>query len=312
MWSEINERLMQAKERVRSGRKLEAMLRETRQILHDEQNKCSMMRQRLESEESDVNKLEGLSLTGLFHSVLGTKEQRLEKEKREYLAAKLKYDESVQAVEETREEEQSLQYELATFANVDAEFDILIQEKEMLLVGAADDKAEKLVALSESLADLTCDRKELGEAIQAGEAALGSLQQVSSDLGSASNWGTWDMLGGGIIATMAKHSKIDSAKQHAHEAQRQLRRFREELADSGQRLNVSLEIGGFSKFADYFFDGLIADWVVQSKIQQGSSACSTAIASVNAAVNACRSRLAETQRDIDSVSKSRLDFIEQR
>ena len=78
-----------------------------------------------------------------------------------------------------------------------------------------------------------------------------------------------------MLSTMAKHSKIDSAKQHAHAAQRQLRRFQEELVDAGQRLNVSLEIGGFSKFADYFFDGLIADWNVQSKIRKASSACSS-------------------------------------
>ncbi len=311
MLSEINERLMEAKERVRSARKLEAMLREAQQSLPAEQNKCSTLRERLASEKSDVDKLEGLSLTGLFYNVLGTKEAHLKREKQEYLAAKLKYDESAQAVEETREEVQRLRDELAPFAHVDAEYDRLIKEKEKLLVGATDDKAEKLLALSEKLADLRSDRKELQEAIKAGEAASGSLQQVSSHLRSAANWGTWDILGGGMISTMAKHSKIDSAKQHAHYAQRQLRRFREELADAGQRLKVSLEIGGFSKFADFFFDGLIADWVVQSKIQHTSSACSTAISSVTSAVNECRRRLAETERDIESVTKSRLEFIEQ-
>ena len=75
--------------------------------------------------------------------------------------------------------------------------------------------------------------------------------------------------------------------------------------------NVSLEIGGFSKFADYFFDGLIADWVVQSKIQKASSACSSAISRVTSAVSECRRRLAETERDIKEVAKGRQEFIEQ-
>ena len=74
---------------------------------------------------------------------------------------------------------------------------------------------------------------------------------------------------------------------------------------------VSLEIGGFSKFADYFFDGLIADWVVQSKIQQASSACSSTISRVTSAVSECRRRLTETEQDIEKVSEGRQEFIEQ-
>lgn len=311
MLREINERLMTAKERVRAARKLEAMLREAQQSLRDEENKCSTLQERLASEKSDVDKLEGLSLTGLFYSVLGNKVEHLAKEREEYLSAKLKYDQSEHAVEEASAEIDRLQNEQAQYTQVDTEYDRLMREKELLLVGGANEQAEKLLALSERLADLQSDRKELKEAIQAGQEALGSLQQVSTNLRSAANWGTWDLLGGGMISTMAKHSKIDTAKQYAHEAQRRLRRFQEELADAGQRLGVSLEIGGFSKFADYFFDGLIADWVVQSKIQKASSACSTAISSVTSALNECRRRLAETEKEIESVSKSRREFIEQ-
>ena len=280
MLREINKRLMTAKERVRAARKLEAMLREAQQSQRDEENKCSRLQERLASEKADVDKLEGLSLTGLLYSVLGNKVEHLAQEREEYLSAKLKYEQSEKAVEEARAEVERLQNEQAQYAQVDAEYDQLMREKESLLVGGANEQAEKLLALSERLADLQSDRKELQEAIQAGQEALGSLQQVSTNLRSAANWGAWDLLGGGMISTMAKHSKIDTAKQYAYEAQRRLRRFQEKLADAGQRLGVSLEIGGFSKFADYFFDGLIADWVVQSKIQKASSDCSSAIASV--------------------------------
>ncbi|MBU5292539.1 hypothetical protein KQH90_00645 [Anaerosalibacter bizertensis] len=31
-------------------------------------------------------------------------------------------------------------------------------------------------------------------------------------------------------------------------------------------MNIDINIGSFETFADYFFDGLIADWMVQSKI----------------------------------------------
>jgi len=41
-----------------------------------------------------------------------------------------------------------------------------------------------------------------------------------------------------------------------------------------------LEIGDFLTFADYFFDGLIADWLVQSKIQDAKAQVENAIIQV--------------------------------
>jgi len=187
----------------------------------------------------------------------------------------------------------------------------LLSDKEAAIARAGDSTAESLLALSETFAELTADAKELQEAIDAGETALRTLRSVETELRSAANWGTFDLMGGGMMATMAKHSKIDAAKAHAHRAQRQLRRFQEELADADQRLQVSLEITGFSKFADYFFDGLITDWVVQSKIRNASSACETAVSRVRAAVSSCRRGLTETKEQLREITKQRETLIEQ-
>jgi hypothetical protein len=308
---ELNGRLMQTKERLRSKQKLDAMLAQVQTSLRESQYASSQLKERLASEKADVDKLESLSLTGMFYSVLGTKSEHLDKEKQEYVAAKLKYDESVEAVTDLQAEANRLQQELEAFQSVDHDYGQLIKEKESLLANGNDPRAERLLGLSERLVDLKSDQKELTEAIQAGDAASRGLRQVQTALQSAANWGTWDMLGGGMLSTMAKHSKIDSAKQHAHAAQRQLRRFQEELADAGQRLKLSLEIGGFSKFADYFFDGLIADWVVQSKIREASSACSSTMSQVSSSVGKCRRRLADTERECEQVEQQRREFIEE-
>ena len=118
------------------------------------------------------------------------------------------------------------------------------------------------------------------------------------------------MLGGDMIATIAKHSKIDSAKQKGQYAQLNLERFQEELADAGVRLNLALEIDGFSKFADFFFDGIISDWIVQSKIHNASSVCSATLTCVQLAVHQCERRLKEVNQAIEGLNNSRLEFIE--
>jgi chromosome segregation ATPase len=195
-------RLVHAKEQVRAKRKLEAMLRQTRQHLHDAEETCDSHRHRLEAEKADVSKLEGLGLTALFYTILGTKKEHLKKEKEEYLAAKLKYEAAAKAVAEAREEVQRLQKELGEFRLSDAEYEEILDEKRRFLTEAGGDRATQLLDLSERLADLSADHKELREALDAGGRALAALEQVQSELQSAANWGTWDLLGGGLLVTM--------------------------------------------------------------------------------------------------------------
>ena len=122
--------------------------------------------------------------------------------------------------------------------------------------------------------------KEIQEAIQAANHALACLSQADAYLQSAKNWGLFDMLGGGALTTFFKHSKMDDARYEMERAKRALQGFRKELADVEQSLHLSLEIGDFLTFADYFFDGLIADWLVQSKIQDAKAQVENAIIQV--------------------------------
>ena len=110
--------------------------------------------------------------------------------------------------------------------------------------------------------------REIQEAIQAGLAAQRALEEMSGDLSGAENWGVWDMVGGGIMATFAKHGCLDDAQDAAYEARRALSRFRTELADVSSEQVPDVELGDFAVFADYFFDGLFADLFVQSRIRE--------------------------------------------
>ena len=97
------------------------------------------------------------------------------------------------------------------------------------------------------------------------------LRTTLQSLNSAEGWGTWDLLGGGLISDLAKHSHIDDAKLAADRVQAELSNFRSELADVRIQNNIHFEMDGFAKFADFFFDGLIADWCMQSRIEETQS-----------------------------------------
>lgn len=112
-------------------------------------------------------------------------------------------------------------------------------------------------------------QKEISEAIYAGERALESLREAEKQLGSAANWGMLDILGGGTISGFMKHMKVNSASQCVENARRDLEMFRDELGDIRDIKDLHVDIDGFLTFADFFFDGVLADLFVQSKISEG-------------------------------------------
>lgn len=307
----LDQQLMRARERLRTKQKLDAMLTEAQNALYRDASRCRAYQEQLAAEQRDVDRLEATSLTGLFYAVLGTKEERLDKERQELLAAKLKYDEAVESCQASQQEVKRLQSQLESLTDAADAYQRLIDIKESALRETGDQAAARLLQLSEELADLQADVSELNEAIDAGEAARRMLRNVSDELRSAANWGTFDLVGGGLLSSMAKHSRIDAARSLAHQVQRQLRRFEAELADADRRLHVSLEIGAFSKFADYFLDGLIADWIVQTKINDALAACATVLTQVTSAVTACRTQLAGTLEQISRLAEERQTLIEQ-
>lgn len=110
-------------------------------------------------------------------------------------------------------------------------------------------------------------QKEINEAIRAGERALRSLREADRQLGSAGNWGLIDIFGGDTISGLMKHMKVNNASQCIENAKRDLEAFRDELGDIRDMEDLRVDIDGFLTFADFFFDGFIADIFVQSKIR---------------------------------------------
>ena len=111
-------------------------------------------------------------------------------------------------------------------------------------------------------------KREIDEAIVAGERALQSLKSAQEKLNSAGKYGVWDILGGGFFVTMMKHSKLEDAQSHMNDAQYYLKVFQKELKDVNISFLSRIDIEVVLSFADIFWDGLFSDCLVQSKISE--------------------------------------------
>ncbi len=138
-------------------------------------------------------------------------------------------------------------------------------------------------------------KKETLEAVNAGKQALQSLYAAREKLGSARNWGIYDMLGGGLISTMIKHSKMEDASGLMEQAKRDLHIFQRELRDIQVSFDLRMEISSFLSFADFFFDGLVADYLVQSRIAEAREQVQDAIDYVEPILELLRKQLEEGQ-----------------
>ena len=130
--------------------------------------------------------------------------------------------------------------------------------------------------------------RERQEAIRAGERALDSLRDAQHYLGGARLWGIVDLFGGDTFSGLLKHVKLGDAKRSLERAKNDLRIFQKEVRDVRSLQNVDINIGGFLTFADFFFDGVIADYLVQSKIRKARAQVEEAIRRVEQVLDELR------------------------
>lgn len=267
MFEGLNTQLAELQKKRRAKKHLETRLSKAEKNIAREKDRLRILKQGLRRERADVDKLEGLSLTGLFHQILGTRDTKLDKERQEFLAAKLKHDECERSLAALEQEVTSVKNQIENIGDPEVEYDAILKKKESLILKAED---HQLARLSERLADLQADIKELEEAVDEGQRALDGLESVVASLKRAKDWGTFDIIGGGIVVTAIKHSQIDHAKEEVYDVQQSLRRFESELSDLSIRPDseLGIDIDSLTKFADHFFDNLIFDWVVQTKIKR--------------------------------------------
>lgn len=133
-------------------------------------------------------------------------------------------------------------------------------------------------------------RQEIMEAIEAGERALDSLRGAQKALGSAKNWGLYDLLGGGLIASLIKRDRMKDAAGLMEEARRDLRIFEKELRDVELTSGLHIETDDFLAFADFFFDGAVADFLMQTRIAETKERVDEAADRVTALLAALKER----------------------
>ncbi len=220
-----------------------------------------------EKEEEDVEKLQGRSLSVLFHKILGKQQEMLDKEQLEAYEAAVKYDAAVRELETVKQNLNALRDEKVELQGSVDRYKRALRARIDELRRQKDAVGEKMTQLQEHKGELRKQQREVEEAEAAGRSALAIAESILDSLDSAKSWSTWDLIGGGgLVSDLVKHGHLDDAQDKVENLQVALGRFHTELMDVSIPADLEVRVDGFLKFADFFFDGLLADWMVRDRI----------------------------------------------
>lgn len=259
-------------------------------------------------EQDDVDQLEGHSLSAFFYAVIGKKEEKLDKEREEAYAAKVKYDVAVRELSSIEDAISYSEAEVNQLNDLKKQYEKMLKEKAEAIKASGSEKAAEIFRTEEQITYLESQIKEIQEALGVGDTVLDITNSILSSLDSAKGWGTWDLMGGGLISDMAKHSHLDKAQRQVENLQVQLRRFKTELTDVTVHADMQVRIDGFLGFADYFFDGVFADWAVLDRIGRSQTQVQDTKKQIESVLNHLKSIMNSTKNKLER-EKVRLDEL---
>ncbi|MRI84396.1 hypothetical protein [Fundicoccus ignavus] len=243
-------------------------------------------------EKKDVARLEKQSLSTFVQNILGTYDEKLEKEKKEEVNAKVELDRAATLLESAhelldildeevfrREEELNLLREDLMQSNPSFREQVTKQEKEKL--------------------ELEQEEKEINEAIEAGERVLDEINGVLKELDSANSMATWDMFTDSFFIDLMKYDKIDKAEKELAYLERALERYQKELKDVDLETSLAYEeLSQMSRAFDIFFDNIFSDWNTRDTIRRNIAMLEDMNNEVDDVQNILRKRKSETIKKI--------------
>lgn len=134
-----------------------------------------------------------------------------------------------------------------------------------------------VVQSEQQSAAVRAELEELDEAIQAVTVCSEAVAAALRHLQSAANWGTWDLLGGGLLASAVKRERVHDALTALGQVTAALATVRQELAEVpvGAPLPAGLEPGSGAWTFDVWFDNIFSDLNMQGRIRDATAQAET-------------------------------------
>lgn len=309
--STVREEIHSKIQEITALRRVESHLNALQKQIAEQTNAISDLERTVESELRDVERLEGISIKGLFYKILGSEEDQIEKERQDYLRAALAYKDALETLEMIEYERTVIVEKVSTIDRLELALADLKSRRELEIRSANGAVADQLRHIDHLTDQQHAVLQEVNEALTAGHLALQSVEAVLTHLANAIKWGKWDMAKRGQgYYDHQKNSAIDRAVREATRSRQHIHRFSDELVDlgiSGEGLQLDVQIE--RSFMSMFFDNMISDWIVQQKISTTKDTVQEAYFKIKVVLDALEDERVATKLDIQDLFDQRDDIL---
>lgn len=293
---QFNQELQDLQSQIQQKSKAESRQKSLKEQLEALQKEEASLRQIRAQEERDVQRVSGGTLAAFVYRILGSRQQRIDKEEAEAYAAAVRHESVCAQLTSVREDIEANEETLLGIRESERRYKVLLAEKAEAFKADDPIKGGKIHSLEEQIIALKGQIKEVDEAYRVGKEAQEVLGALYQSLNSAENWGVVDLFGGGLISGISKHAHLDEAQSRINRLQVLLRRYTTELADVKIVQDMQIKTGSFLSFADLFMDNLFADFAVLDHISKSQAQ----VYEVKSKVNDLQSRLLAAKQELST------------
>lgn len=283
-------------------------------LKHQLKRKVPLQRQQralLNTKFNAYKRMQNISLTSLFFSIFGNKEEQLHKREKIYQAAKINFNKGEQEVKNLREQIQEIQKEIRQLGNIETKYEQLLVEKEAHILSEESARSSQFASILVKLKKAELTLQQAKKTHHHIIPVIERLDEILSKLNAALGWGRMDMIGGGMIVKSIKYAKIGTAEGMVRKLRSDIRAFAREAEkiDEALFLSHSIDIGKFMAIPNFIFDNLIMDFMVQGKIHNARNHIKSFKIEASKIENQLSNLIVKKEQDIDRLKSERLAFL---
>ena len=148
---------------------LEAKYRDLKAQRRELAAQARQLEQAMHKEQADVDRLEGRSLAAFFYQAVGRMDEKLDKERQEAMAARVRYDAAARQLAAVDADLQRMEARLRALDGCEARYREALARRMQQLRDAGGPAAQELHECETRLEGMRVHRQELEEALQAGQ-----------------------------------------------------------------------------------------------------------------------------------------------
>lgn len=200
----------------------------------------------LQKEQADVEKLEGVTVSSVFYTVIGQKERKLEKEKAEAFDAEEKFSEIQDQLDEINEEITKHERELRAVRGCDLRYVRLLPQIIDEIKAIDSPAAKAIIDTVDSLTRIEAKLTALDEALALCTEALNNAKAAEKSLAISENYAqSLSLFNAKHNAPLRSDIKINltQAQQTVDTLCRQIKRLDASLVGSQINFDINIEVG---------------------------------------------------------------------